>query len=75
MHMTTLLETIMSVPDFWFLRRPFDLQEQPLIRLQTEAVISLLALLSEKRDLVRSQAQALENSLTHLLHFGAVTEA
>lgn len=49
--------------DLCCLKRPFDLQAEPLIRLQTEAVLSLLALPQQTVEFVRSQAQALENSL------------
>ena len=45
------------------LKRPFDTQEQPLVRLQTEAVVSILALPTEVAELIRAPAQALENSL------------
>ena len=49
--------------DLCCLKRPFDLQDQPLVRVQTEAVLSILALPTGTADLVRSQAQRLENSL------------
>jgi hypothetical protein len=49
--------------DLCSLKRPFDLQEQPLIRLQTEAVLSILALPADTIELVQSQALVLENSL------------
>ena len=49
--------------DLCCLKRPFDLQEQALIRLQTEAVLSILALPSDVVELVQSQALVLENSL------------
>lgn len=49
--------------DLCCLKRPFDSQEQPLVRLQTEAVISILALPGEVAELIRAPAQALENSL------------
>lgn len=48
--------------DLCCLKRPFDDQEQPLVRLQTEAVLSILALPEEIAELIRSPAQALENS-------------
>lgn len=48
--------------DLCCLKRPFDAQEQPLVRLQTEAVVSILALPEEVAELIRSPAQALENS-------------
>jgi hypothetical protein len=49
--------------DLCCLKRPFDLQEQAIIRLQTEAVLSILALPSDTVELIQSQALALENSL------------
>ena len=49
--------------DLCCLKRPFDLQEQPVIRLQTEAVLSILALPSSTFELLQSPALLLENSL------------
>lgn len=49
--------------DLCCLKRPFDLQEQPIIRLQTEAVLSILALPSDTVELLQSPALVLENSL------------
>ena len=49
--------------DLCCLKRPFDLQEQPVIRLQTEAVLSILALPSGTVELLQSPALLLENSL------------
>jgi hypothetical protein len=49
--------------DLCCLKRPFDLQDQPVIRLQTEAVLSILALSPTRVDLVRCTAHLLENSL------------
>jgi hypothetical protein len=48
--------------DLCCLKRPFDAQDQPLVRLQTEAVVSILALPGELAEFVRAPAQALENS-------------
>jgi hypothetical protein len=48
--------------DLCCLKRPFDAQDQPLVRLQTEAVVSIMALPGELADFVRTPAQALENS-------------
>jgi len=48
--------------DLCCLKRPFDAQEQPLVRLQTDAVISILALPAETAELIRASAQVLENS-------------
>jgi hypothetical protein len=48
--------------DLCCLKRPFDAQDQPLVRLQTEAMISILALPGEVAELIRAPAQALENS-------------
>ena len=49
--------------DLCCLKRPFDVQEQPLIRLQTEAVLSILALPLGTVEPLRSQALILENNL------------
>jgi hypothetical protein len=49
--------------DLCCLKRPFDLQEQPIIRIQTEAVLGILALPSDTVELLQSPALALENSL------------
>jgi hypothetical protein len=49
--------------DLCCLKRPFDLQEQPLIRLQTEAVLSILALPPGTVELLQSDALVLENGL------------
>jgi predicted nucleic acid-binding protein len=49
--------------DLCCLKRPFDRQDQPLVRLQTEAVLSLLALPPATVELLRSEAQLVENSL------------
>jgi len=48
--------------DLCCLKRPFDLQEEPLIRLQTEAVLSILALPSDTVELLQSPALVLENN-------------
>jgi hypothetical protein len=49
--------------DLCCLKRPFDLQEQPIIRIQTEAVLGILALPSDTVELLQSPALVLENSL------------
>jgi len=49
--------------DLCCLKRPFDLQDQPLVRLQTEAVLSILALPRGTVELLQSPALLLENSL------------
>jgi len=49
--------------DLCCLKRPFDLQDQAIIRLQTEAVLSLLALPEGSVQFLRSPALVLENSL------------
>ena len=49
--------------DLCCLKRPFDLQEEPIVRLQTEAVLSILALPSSTVELLQSPALVLENSL------------
>ena len=48
--------------DMCCLKRPFDDQSQPRIRLETEAVLTLLAMESDQLQFVRSQALILENS-------------
>lgn len=49
--------------DLCCLKRPFDLQEEAIVRLQTEAVLSILALPPDTVELVQSPALVLENSL------------
>lgn len=49
--------------DLCCLKRPFDLQENPVIRLQAEAVLSILALQPGTVEVVQSPALVLENSL------------
>ena len=48
--------------DMCCLKRPFDDQSQPRIRLESEAVLGLLAMESARCQFVRSPAQVLENS-------------
>jgi hypothetical protein len=48
--------------DMCCLKRPFDDQSQPRIRLETEAVLGLLAIESDEVSFVRSPALMLENS-------------
>lgn len=48
--------------DLCCLKRPFDSQEQTLVRLETEAVLAVLAAPAEQAELLRSGAHALENS-------------
>jgi predicted nucleic acid-binding protein len=48
--------------DMCCLKRPFDDQSQPRIRLESEAVLALLALESSELRFVRSPALILENS-------------
>jgi hypothetical protein len=45
------------------LKRPFDDQSQPRIRLESEGVLALLALQSDQVVFVRSRALRLENAL------------
>ena len=52
--------------DICCLKRPFDAQDDAIVRLESEAVTSILALPSERITLVRSRAQRLENSLNPL---------
>ena len=49
--------------DMCCLKRPFDDQSQPRIRLESEAVLALLALQSADVQFVHSPALLLENSL------------
>lgn len=49
--------------DMCCLKRPFDDQSQPRIRLETEAVLGLLALDGDRVQFVRSAALLLENRL------------
>lgn len=49
--------------DLCCLKRPFDAQDQPIVRLQTEALLAILALPADIAHFVRSPAQRLENSL------------
>src|SRR4051794_40182213 len=49
--------------DMCCLKRPFDDQSQPRIRLETEAVLALLALEPDRVQFVRSTALRLENDL------------
>jgi hypothetical protein len=48
--------------DMCCLKRPFDDQSQPRIRLETEAVLGLLAIESDAVQFVRSPALMLENA-------------
>jgi len=48
--------------DMCCLKRPFDDQSQPRIRLEAEAVLGLIALESDQLRFVRSPALVLENS-------------
>lgn len=52
-----------AVSGHLLLKRPFDSQEEALVRLEAEAVATILALPPERVTLVRTSAQALENSL------------
>jgi len=52
--------------DMCCLKRPFDDQSQPRIRLEAEAVLALLAAESDAVRFVRSPALALENKLNPL---------
>jgi len=49
--------------DICCLKRPFDSQEQALVRLETEAVMAILSLQGDDIVLVRTPAQLLENAL------------
>jgi hypothetical protein len=44
------------------LKRPFDEQAQPRVRLESEAVLAMLASESATRRFIRSEAHVLENS-------------
>ncbi len=48
--------------DLCCLKRPFDSQEHPLVRMETEAVVALLGAPAGRLHLVRSAAHALENA-------------
>lgn len=52
--------------DLCCLKRPFDVQEQALVRIQTQAVVGILALPPERAQLIRSEAHAYENSFNPL---------
>lgn len=49
--------------DMCCLKRPFDDQSQPRIRLETEAVLGLLGMEPDRVQFVRSAALVLENDL------------
>jgi predicted nucleic acid-binding protein len=61
--------------DMCCLKRPFDDQSHPRIRLESEALLSLLALESEAIQFVRSAALHLENSLNPIAERAAKVEA
>ena len=48
--------------DLCCLKRPFDSQEFPLVRLETEAVVALLDAPADSVQLVRSAVHSLENA-------------
>jgi hypothetical protein len=48
--------------DLCCLKRPFDSQSHPLVRLETEAVVAILSASEEKLQFVRSATHALENA-------------
>lgn len=48
--------------DLCCLKRPFDSQSQPLVRLETEAVLAILGLADHRVVLLRSAVHVLENS-------------
>lgn len=48
--------------DLCCLRRPFDSQAHPLVRLETEAVVAILSDPEERLRFVRSAVHALENA-------------
>jgi len=50
--------------DLCCLKRPFDSQAHPVVRLETEAVLALLGAPAERITLIRSAVHALENSYT-----------
>jgi hypothetical protein len=52
--------------DMCCLKRPFDEQVQPRIRLESEATLALLSVESDAIQFVRSAALLLENSLNPL---------
>jgi hypothetical protein len=58
-----MIRTVLVYLDMCCLKRPFDDQSQPRIRLETEAVLNLLAVEPETVQFVRSAALLLENEL------------
>jgi hypothetical protein len=48
--------------DLCCLKRPFDLQEHALVRLETEAIVELLAATTDRVTFIRSASHALENA-------------
>ena len=48
--------------DLCCLKRPFDSQAHPVVRLETEAVLALLGAPADRITLIRSAVHALENS-------------
>jgi hypothetical protein len=60
--------------DMCCLKRPFDDQSQPRIRLETEAVLALLAIESDAVQFVRSPALMLENATNPIRERGARVE-
>jgi hypothetical protein len=60
--------------DMCCLKRPFDDQSQPRIRLETEAVLGLLAMESHTLRFVRSPALLLENDLNPIRERAARVE-
>lgn len=60
------MSTLLIYLDMCCLKRPFDNQSQPRIRLETEAVLQVLALEPQRVKFVRSTALLLENSFNPL---------
>ena len=48
--------------DLCCLKRPFDRQEHPVVRLETEAILALLGAPADRVILLRSAVHALESS-------------
>ena len=61
--------------DMCCLKRPFDDQSRPRVRLETEAVLQLLALEPERVQFIRSKALLLENSFNPLPERAARVDA
>jgi hypothetical protein len=57
-----IMSSVRVYLDLCCLKRPFDSQAHPVVRLETEAVLALLGAPVERMTLIRSAVHALENS-------------